>query len=143
MSLEFLWQVFMRGIPADRFTTMLYVWTSLWMGVLAGGLVYLILLVLLQTRVYRGSQRIAELVDSDLRVALCGAWATYVVMVLLWGTIASFYWRAVLPSEPTLWLQLGPLAAHVTVLTGLLLMWLSFHLALRRQAAIAKRTVTF
>ncbi len=138
---QFFKNLFLRGIQtaAENFFEV-YLLNSFWMLVICLVLVYLTTLVILGTSWYRKSDETRDLVDTDTRVKICGAWAIWVIMLFLVGTVGWIYWKAALPLG-SIWLYLRPLSAHWTILILLFLIWLALYLSIRGDSRGAQRTL--
>lgn len=104
-------------------------------------LIYLTVMALLASPLYRGD-RVRPFIDSDIRIKLASAWVVWLVMVLLVGSVGWIYWKAVLPVQTDTWLYLRPLAAHLTVLLLLFVFWLAFYVSVRDDSKSAQRTLS-
>ena len=138
--IDFLKELFLTGVQVRTGLFDQYVVnTFLMLGIMLL-MVFITLLVILLTPLYR-SARERGVIDADSWIKLCGVWAVFCGMTFLFGIIIWIYWKALLPLAANWWTYLRPLAAHGTVLVALSCLWLAIHLGVRDDSKAAQRTI--
>jgi hypothetical protein len=137
---QFFTDLFFRGVVATGDFFEAYLWHSVLLALVCAAFVYLTLLSMLLSPWYR-SDDTRELIDSDSRVKICGAWAVLAVIWFVVGTVGWIYWIGTLPGESWIWPYLRPLSAHGTVLVLLFFVWLALYRSIRGDSQQAQRTL--
>lgn len=142
MTPDFLSELFFKGIQQTGPFPKIYLTHTFWMLLCCFLLAYATLLVILLTSLYRDTDKVRETIDADERLKICAAWAIFAVMAFQTGVLGWLYWRGVLPLQSSLWIYLRLLAAHLTALFVVFLVWLALYLSIRNDSKIAQRSLS-